>query len=96
MVSERQCAVEVQVNATDWVGVDIFNGEPVHALGRAFFALELGGPAGRKSPSNRVLVLCVYRAILDALRLVHQTKKEKVEGMALALFCTSRIPVVLL
>jgi hypothetical protein len=83
-------------NAYDWLGVDIFNGEHVHALGRAFFALELGGPAGRKSPSNRVLVLCVYRAILDALRLVHQKKKEKVEGLALALLRASWIPLVLL
>jgi hypothetical protein len=83
-------------NADDWLGVDIFDGEPVHVLGRAFFAFELGGPAGRKSPSNRVLVLCVYRAILDALRLVHQKKKEKVEGMVLALLRASWIPLVLL
>jgi hypothetical protein len=93
---QRRVPAEVPVDATDRLGGDISDRSDVHVLGRELFALESRRPARGESPNYRILVIRVPWSILDALRLVHQERKKKVEAMVMALLCAARISLVLL
>jgi len=78
------------------MGSGVFDRDVVHAMGGHLFSLEFGRPADCFWHADWLLDFRLRRTVLDALRLVHQEKAEKVEVLAMALLCAAGISLVLL